>query len=325
MRRREFITLLGGAAAAWPLAARAQQRAAPVIGFLGAVSSTQTVHGFVQGLKDAGYVEGENVTIEYRWADNQLDRLPTLAADLVRKQVAVLVATGGAAPAIVAKAATATIPIVFTAPDDPVELGLVASFSRPGGNLTGVYFLVGELVPKRLELLRELMPAMTNVAVFVNPANPARAEAQAREAESAAGRMGLRVRIFKAGTGSEINMAFATLARERPDALLVSPDPLYVVRRVQLATLAARHAIPTSFSNRDPVEAGGLVSYGPNITDAYRQAGAYVARILRGAKPEDLPVMQSSKLELVINAQTALMLGLTLPPQLLARADEVIE
>src|SRR5499427_1879364 len=208
--RREFITLLGGAAT-WPLAARAQQRAAPVIGFLGAVSSTQTVHGFVQGLKDAGYVEGENVTIEYRWADNQLDRLPTLAADLVRKQVAVLVATGGAAPAIVAKAATATIPIVFTAPDDPVELGLVASLSRPGGNLTVVYFLVGELVPKRLELLRELVPAMTNVAVFVNPANPARAEAQAREADSAAGRMGLRVRIFNAGTGSEINMAFARL------------------------------------------------------------------------------------------------------------------
>jgi len=325
VKRREFITLIGGAAA-WPLAARAQQRAAPVIGFLGAVSSSaQPMRGFTQGLKDAGYVEGENVTIEYRWADNQLDRLPTLAADLVRKQVAVLVATGGTAPAIVAKAATATIPIVFTAPDDPVELGLVASLSRPGGNLTGVYFLVGELVPKRLELLRELMPAMTNVAVFVNPANSARAEAQAREAESAARRMGLRVRIFNAGTGSEINMAFATLARERPDALLVSPDPLYVVRRVQLATLAARHAIPTSFSNRDPVEAGGLVSYGPNITDAYRQAGAYVARILRGTKPEDLPVMQSSKLELVINAQTAFMLGLTLSPQLLALADEVIE
>src|SRR5215468_2363353 len=325
MKRRKFITLLGGAATAWPLAARAQQSAMPVIGFLGAVSPTETVRGFLQGLKEAGYAEAENVAIEYRWAENKLDRLPSLAADLVRKRVAVIVATGGTAPALAAKAATTTIPIVFTIPDDPVELGLVASLSRPGGNLTGVYFLVGELVPKRLELLRELMPAMTNVAVFVNPANSARAEAQAREAESAARRMGLRVRIFNAGTGSEINMAFATLARERPDALLVSPDPLYVVRRVQLATLAARHAIPTSFSNRDPVEAGGLVSYGPNITDAYRQAGAYVARILRGTKPEDLPVMQSSKLELVINAQTAFMLGLTLSPQLLARADEVIE
>src|SRR5262245_24170522 len=323
MKRRAFITLLGGAAA-WPLAARAQQPAMPVVRFLGAVSPTETVRGFLQGLKEAGYAEAENVAIEYRWAENQLDRLPSLAADLVRKRVAVIVATG-TAPALAAKAATTTIPIVFTIPDDPVELGLVASLSRPGGNLTGIYFLVGELVPKRLELLRELMPAMTNVAVFVNPANPVRAEAQVREAESAARPMGLRVRIFNAGTGSEINMAFATLASERPDAQLVGPDPLYVVRRVQLATLASRHAIPTSFSNRDPVEAGGLVSYGPNITDAYRQAGAYVARILRGTKPEDLPVMQSSKLELVINAQTALMLGLTLSPQLLARADEVIE
>ena len=255
--RRKFFTLLGGAAATWPLTAGAQQPSMPVIGFLGAVSPTETARGFLQGLKEAGYTEGENVAIEYRWAENQLDRLPSLAADLVRKRVAVIVATGGTAPALAAKAATTTIPIVFTIPDDPVELGLVASLSRPGGNLTGVYFLVGELVPKRLELLRELMPAMTNVAVFVNPANSARAEAQAREAESAARRMGLRVRIFNAGTGSEINMAFATLARERPDALLVSPDPLYVVRRVQLATLAARHAIPTSFSNRDPVEAGG--------------------------------------------------------------------
>ena len=206
-----------------------------------------------------------------------------------------------------------------------MELGLVASFSRPGGNLTGVYFLDGELVPKRLELLRELMPAMTNVAVFVNPANPARAEAQVREAESAARPMGLRVRIFNAGTGSEINMAFATLARERPDALLVSPDPLYVVRRIQLATLAARYAIPTSFSNRDPVEAGGLMSYGTNIADAYRQAGVYAGRILKGAKPADLPVVQSSKFELVINAQTALMLGLDVPTHLQQIADEVIE
>jgi putative ABC transport system substrate-binding protein len=229
--RREFITLLGGAAAAWPLAARAQQPAMPVIGFLGAVSPTETVRGFAQGLKETGYTEGENVTVEYRWAENQLDRLPILAADLVRKRVAVIVATGGTAPAIAAKAATTTIPIVFTAPDDPVELGLVGSLSRPGGNLTGIYFLVGELVPKRLELLRELVPAMTRVAVFVNPANPARAESQVKEAESAGRQMGLRIQIFHAGTGREINAAFATLAHERPDALLVSPDPLYVVRR----------------------------------------------------------------------------------------------
>ena len=325
LKRREFITLLGGAAAAWPLAARAQQPGMPVIGFLGGVSPTETVRGFAQGLKETGYTEGENVTVEYRWAENQLDRLPTLAADLVRKRVAVIVATGGTAPAIAAKAATTTIPIVFTAPDDPVELGLVSSFSRPGGNLTGIYFLVGELVPKRLELLRELVPAMTRVAVFVNPANPARAQSQVKEAESAGRQMGLRIQIFNAGTSREINAAFATLVRERPDALLVSPDPLYVVRRIQLATLAARHAIPTSFSNRDPVEAGGLMSYGTNIADAYRQAGVYAGRILKGAKHADLPIVQSSKFELVINAQTALMLGLDVPTHLQQIADEVIE
>jgi putative tryptophan/tyrosine transport system substrate-binding protein len=229
------------------------------------------------------------------------------------------------APAIAAKAATTTIPIVFTAPDDPVELGLVASLSRPGGNLTGTYFVVGELVPKRLELLREFVPAMTHVAVLVNPANPARAESQVKEAESAARQMGLRIQIFNAGTGREINAVFATLARERPDALLVSPDPFFVVRRVQLATLAARHAIPTSFSNRDPVEAGGLMSYGPNIAGAYHQAGVYAGRILKGAKPADLPIVQSSKFELVINAETARMLGLTVPDKLLVAADEVIE
>jgi putative tryptophan/tyrosine transport system substrate-binding protein len=283
------------------------------------------VRGFGQGLKEAGYTEGENVAVEYRWAENQLDRLPTLVADLVRKRVAVIVATGGTAPAIAAKAATTTIPIVFTAPDDPVELGLVASLSRPGGNLTGTYFVVGELVPKRLELLREFVPAMTHVAVLVNPANPARAESQVKEAESAGRQMGLRIQIFNAGTGREINAAFATLARERPDALLVSPDPFFVVRRVQLATLAARHAIPTSFSNRDPVEAGGLMSYGPNIAGAYHQAGVYAGRILKGAKPADLPIVQSSKFELVINAETARMLGLTVPDKLLVAADEVIE
>jgi putative tryptophan/tyrosine transport system substrate-binding protein len=325
VRRRDVIALLGGAAATWPLAAHAQQSAMPVIGFLGAVSPTEAMRGFAQGLKDAGYAEGENVAIEYRWADNQLDRLPSLAADLVRKRVAVIVATGGTAPALAAKAATTTIPVVFAIPDDPVQLGLVASLSRPGGNVTGAYFLFGELVPKRLELLREMVPAMTRVAVFVNPANPARAEFQVKEAESAGRRMALHIRIFNVATGREINTAFATLARERPDALLLSPDPLFNVRRVQIATLAARHAIPTSFSNRDHVEAGGLMSYGPNAADAFRQAGAYAGRILRGANPADLPVVQSSKFELVINAQTALMLGLTVPDKLLVAADEVIE
>jgi putative tryptophan/tyrosine transport system substrate-binding protein len=327
LKRREFITLLAGAAAARPLAARAQQPALPVIGFLGpgsAESDAYRVKAFRQGLNASGYVEGQNLTIEYRWGEGHYDRLPAMASDLVHRQVAVIAATSTPA-ALAAKAATTTIPIVFTIPDDPVQLGLVASLSRPGGNLTGVYFLVGELVPKRLELLRELVPAMTRVAVFVNPANPARAEFQVKEAESAARQMALRIQIINAATGREINTAFATLARERPDALLVSPDPLYVVRRVQLATLAARHAIPTSFSNRDPVEAGGLMSYGTNIADAYRLAGAYTGRILRGAKPADLPVVQSTKFELVINAQTALMLGLAVPPTLLSVADEVIE
>ena len=328
MKRREFLYLLGGAAAAWPLAARAQQPAMPVIGFLGAVSPdgfTERLRGFRQGLKESGYGEGENVAIEYRWADNRLDLLPGLATDLVRKRVAVIVATGGTAPAIAAKAATTTIPIVFMVPEDPVQLGLVASLSRPGGNLTGANIFIGELVPKRLELLRELVPAMTRVAVFVNPANPARAASQVKEAEQAGRAMGLQIQVFNAGTGREINAAFVALARERPDALFVNPDPFFVARRVQLATMAARHAIPTSFSVREFAEAGGLMSYGTNIVDAYRHAGVYAGRVLKGAKPADLPVVQSSKFELVINAQTALMLGLTVPSSLLATADEVIE
>jgi len=326
MRRREFISLLGGAAA-WPLAVEAQQQPGmPVIGFLHAVSPDAPPIGhFRRGLREAGYVEGENVAIEYRWAENQLDRLPALAADLVRKRVTVIIAAGGTAPAIAAKAATATIPIVFTVPEDPVQIGLVASLSRPGGNLTGVNLIVGELVPKRLELLRELVPAMTRVAVFTNRANPARADIQMREAESAGRAMGLLIHSFNASTVAEINAAFATLARERPDALFVSPDPFFVVRRVQLATLAARHAIPTSFSSRDPVDVGGLMSYGTDINDAYRQAGVYAGRILNGVKPADLPVVQSTKFQLVINSQTALMLGLTVPASLLSVADEVIE
>jgi putative ABC transport system substrate-binding protein len=328
MRRREFITLFGGAAAAWPLAARAQQPAMPVIGFLGGVSPdgiTERVLAFRQGLKDTGYVEGENVAIEYRWAGNQLDRLAGLAADLVHRQVAVIVASGGTAPAIAAKAATTTIPIVFLVPEDPVKLGLVASLSRPESNLTGVNFFFGELVPKRLELLRELVPAMAHVAVFVNPANPARAEFLMREVQSAGRAMGLQVQIFNTGTATEVNAAFATFARQRPDGLFVSPDPFFVVRRAQLATMAARYAIPTSFSVRDYVEVGGLMSYGTNINDAYRQVGVYTGRVLKGAKPADLPVAQSTKFELVINAQTALMLGLAIPASLLAVTDEVID
>jgi putative ABC transport system substrate-binding protein len=326
VRRREVILLLGGAIA-WPLAAHAQQPM-PVIGFLGAVSPTgfsDRLQAFHQGLKDTGYAEGANVAIEYRWADNQLDRLPAMAADLVRRQVAVIVASGGTAPTIAAKAATTTVPIVFAIPEDPVKLGLVASLARPGGNLTGVNFFFGELVPKRLELLRELVPAMTRVAVFVNPANPARAELHAREAETTGRAMGLHIRTFNVGSSGDIDAAFATFARERPDALFVSPDPFFTVRRVQLATLAARHAIPTSFPAREPVDAGGLISYGPNVNDAFRQTGVYTGRVLKGAKPADLPVLQSTKFELVINARTAQMLGLTVPSSLLATADEVIE
>jgi putative tryptophan/tyrosine transport system substrate-binding protein len=328
MKRREFITLLGGVAATWPIASRAQQAAMPVIGFLGAVSPTgfsDRLQAFHQGLKDTGYAEGANMSIEYRWAENQLDRLPAMAADLVRRQVAVIVTSGGTVPTIAAKAATTTIPIVFAIPEDPVKLGIIASLARPGGNLTGVNFFFGELVPKRLELLRELMPAMTRVAVFVNPANPARAELHAKEAETAGRAMGLQIQVFQAGTSGEIDAAFATFARERPDALFFSPDPFFTVRRVQLATLAARHAIPSAFSAREPVDVGGLISYGPNINDAYRQTGVYTGRILKGAKPGDLPVLQSTKFDLVINARTAQMLGLTVPPSLLAIAEEVIE
>jgi putative ABC transport system substrate-binding protein len=248
-----------------------------------------------------------------------------MAADLVRKQVAIIVTSGGTAPTIAAKSATTTIPVVFAIPEDPVKLGLIASLARPGGNLTGINFFFGELVPKRLELLRELVPAMRRVAVFVNPANPSRAELHAKEAEAAGRAMGLEIQLFNVGTSGDIDAAFATFARERPDALFVSPDPFFTVRRVQLATLAARHAIPSAFPTREPVDAGGLISYGSNINDAYRQTGVYAGRILKGAKPRDLPVLQSTQFELVVNARTAQMLGLTIPPSLLAVADEVIE
>ena len=328
MRRRDFVALLGGAAVASPLAARAQQPAMPVIGFLHAVSPvgfTERLRDFRLGLKDAGYVEGENVTIEYRWAENQLDRLPALAAELARRQVAVMVTLGGTAPAIAAKALNTTIPVVFAVPEDPVNLGLVTSLGRPGGNLTGINFFTGELVAKRLELLRELVPAAARVAMFVNPANPARAELAVKEAETAGRAMGLQIRVFNVSTSSEINAAFATLGRDRPDALLVSPDPFFVGRRIQLANLAARHAIPASYSVRDQVEAGGLISYGTNVADAYRQVGIYTGRVLKGAKPADLPVERPPTFDFVVNLTTAQALGLTLPPSVLQQATEVIQ
>ena len=324
MKRREFITLLGGTAA-WPLAARAQQPAMPVIGLLDQRSPdalADRLRGFRQGLKDAGFVEGQNAAIEYRWAENQVDRLPQLAADLVRRQVAVIVAPAGLAPALAAKAATKTIPIVFVIADDPVKLGLVASLARPGGNLTGINFLSGELTAKRLELLRELMPSATRVAVLVNPAN---AENPEREVEAAARSIGLQIQTLNASTIREINAAFATFVRERPDAVFVGLDPFFNSRRIQLVQLAARYAIPASYPARDFAEAGGLMSYGADIADAWRQAGSYAGRILKGAKAADLPVVQSSKFELVFNVQTATMLGLTVPDKLLVAADEVIE
>jgi putative tryptophan/tyrosine transport system substrate-binding protein len=282
----------------------------------------EPLRGFRQGLKDTGYVEGENAAIEYRWAENQVDRLPELAADLVRRQVAVIVAPGGLASALAAKAATTTIPILFAIAADPVSLGLVASLARPGGNLTGINFLSGELTAKRLELLRELVPAATRVAVLVNPAN---AENPEREIEAAARTVGLQIQVLNAGTIREINSAFATFVRERPDALFVGLDPFFNSRRIQLVHLATRHAVPASYPARDFAEVGGLMSYGANIVDAWRQVGSYAGRILKGAKPADLPVVQSSKFELVINAQTATMLGLIVPDKLLVAADEVIE
>ena len=327
MRRRQFLGLVGGAAAIGPHAAWAQQRAMPVIGFLSTVSPVgfELLHAFRQGLKDFGYVEGENVAIEYRWAENKLDQLAALGADLVRRQVSVIVASGGTAGAIAAKALGTKIRIVFGIPEDPVKFGLVANLGRPGGNMTGVNFFVGEILAKRLELLSELVPKAERVAVFINPSNSERATTQAKELEDAARAMRLQTRIFNTGSGRDIEAAFTKIVRDRPDVLFVSADPIFVTRRVQLANLASHHAIPSSFSVREIVEAGGLMSYGPNISDAYRQLGIYTGRVLKGAKPADLPVLQSVKFELVINAATARMLGLTVPPTLLATADEVIE
>ena len=322
MKRRAFISLLGAAAGAWPRAARAQQM--PVIGFLHPSSpDPYRVRSFRQGLKDAGFVEGENVTIEYRWADNQIDRLPVLAAELVQRRVAVI-ATGGPPAVLAAKAATTTIPIAFVVGEDPVKLGLVASLARPGGNLTGINYFAGELAAKRLELLRELVPAAARLAVLVNPTNVATGSTL-RDVEHAARAMGLQFHVFNVSTILEIDAAFTTLASERVDSLLVANDPFFIDRRVQLAQLAARHSLPAIHQDRLFAEVGGLMSYGASVGEAWRQVGLYTGRILKGAKPSDLPVEQPTKFELVINASTARMLGLTVPDKLLATADEVIE
>ena len=326
IRRREFITLLGGAAA-WPIAARAQQ-AMPVIGFLHPTSpdaNADRLRGFHLGLKDTGYVEGENVMIVYRWAEAHYDRLPELASELVRRQVTVIAATGGSPAAMAAKAATTTIPFVFAIGEDPVGLGLVTSLARPGGNATGINYFTYELVAKRLELLRALVPGMARLAVLVNPTNVTNTEATLRDVDASARTIGLQIHVLKASSIGQISEAFATLARERVDALFVGPDALFNSRRVQIAILAARHVVPATYPQRTFVEAGGLMSYGTNLTDAWRQAGVYIGRILKGAKPADLPVAQSTKFELVINHATAKTLGLTVPDNLIATADEVIE
>jgi putative tryptophan/tyrosine transport system substrate-binding protein len=326
LKRREFITLLGGAAAAWPLAARAQQPAMPVVGFLApGTPETQalSVLAFRQGLNEAGFVEGRNVTIEFRWARYQFDQLPLLATELVHRQVTVIYALASVS-AQAAKAATATIPIVFISGDDPVRAGLVASLGRPGGNVTGVSVLAGGLGTKRLGLLRELVPAARVIGLLVNPRNPNTA-ADAKDVERAAHAIGQQIVVLNASAESEFPAAFAALVQQRVEALVIGADVLFTTHRQQLVALATRHTIPTIYQWREFATAGGLMSYGTNLADAYRQVGVYVGRILNGAKPADLPVVQPTKFELVINLKTAKALGLDVPPTLLARADEVIE
>jgi len=328
MKRREFITLLGGVATTWPLAARAQQPVMPVIGWLDTRSPeamADRLRGFRQGLREAGYAEGHNVTLVHRWAENKIDHVPELVADLVRRQVAVMLVTGNTTAVLSAKAATATIPILFIVPEDPVRLGLVASLARPGGNLTGINFFNTELVAKQLAFLHELVPRTARVAVFINPASVANAEALEREVQPAARAMGLQIQILRVSTSREIDSAFATFAREPPDALFVGNDAFFNSRRVQFVQQAAHHRLPAIYTGREYCEHGGLISYGTNIADAFRQAGVYAGQILKGAKPAELPVVQSTKFELVINAQTAKILGLTVPQTLLVAADEVIE
>jgi putative tryptophan/tyrosine transport system substrate-binding protein len=324
IERRKFLATLGGAAA-WPLAARAQQPAMPVVGFVNAGSSDAPLAAaFRKGLNEAGYLERQNVTVEYHWLEGQFDRLPALMAELVRRRVAVIATPAGNLAALAAKAATTTIPIVFGVGEDPVKMGLVATLARPGCNLTGINFFNAELVAKRLALLHELVPKAVHIAVLVNPANLASIETL-RDIAEAARVIGLQIQTLKASTRSEIEAAFATLVRDRADALFVAPDIFFVTRRVQFATLAAHHRIPAAYAGREVVEVGGLMSYATDRADMFRQVGAYTGQILKGAKPADLPVMQSIKFEFVINLNTAKAFGLSFPPGLLAIADEVIE
>ena len=324
LQRREFITLVGGVAA-WPLAARAQQPAMPVIGFLGPALDTRRhwIAAFRRGLGAEGFVEGQNTTIDYQSADGRVT-LPELAAELVSRQVAVIFASGPPA-ALAAKRSIQSIPIIFVSGGDPVQMGLVSSFHQPGGNVTGFYFLLTGLVAKRLALLHELLPGGKRVAVLVNPTNVGTAEPTKRDSAAASRDLGLDIQVFNASTSGEMDAAFAAFSSWRPEALFVGPDPLFNTERAQLVALAASHALPVSYFQRDHVEAGGLMSYGPDFTDVYHQAGVYVGRVLKGARPADLPVQQPTKFELVINLKTAKALGLEVPPMLLARADEVIE
>jgi putative ABC transport system substrate-binding protein len=325
MKRRAFMTLIGGAAA-WPLAARAQQAAMPVVGFVSAGSTDAPLAAaFRKGLNEAGYVEGQNVTVEYHWLEGQFDRLPALIADLVRRRVAVIATPAGNYAAQVAKAATATIPIVFGVSEDPVKLGLVDSLARPGGNLTGINFFVTELTAKRLALLHELVPRAVRIAVLVNPANVPATESTLRDIPEAARAMGLQIQVLKASTRSEIEAAFATLVRDHAEALYVAGDAFFTSRRVQLVTLAATNRVPASYPSREAVEVGGLMGYATDRVDMWRQVGAYTGQILKGAKPADLPVLQSTKFEFVINLQTARALGIEVPNSIQLLADEVIE
>jgi putative ABC transport system substrate-binding protein len=325
MHRRTFLGHVLGGAVAVPLSARAQRPAVPVIGFLhGASPEQRRMAAFRQGLGEGNFVEGRSVAIEYRWAEGRFDRLPEFANDLVRRRVSVIATPGNTAAALAAKAATTTIPIVFGVSEDPVKFGLVASLARPGGNATGINYATTEIVAKRLSLLRELLPRATQVAVLLNPANVTNTRMTSQEVEAAAGAMGLQIQMLNASNGDEIASAFSTFGRRKPDALFVAPDAFYATRREQLARLAARYSIPAVYSVRDYVEAGGLMSYGPDIADMFHRVGAYTARILNGKKPEDLPVEQVAKFELSINRRTANALKLTIPPALLLRADAVI-